>query len=57
MTTMPGIYRDVYERRDVQGLSARETADALGITEAAVKSRLHRARAFVRGQLDESLQS
>jgi RNA polymerase sigma-70 factor (ECF subfamily) len=57
MTTMPGIYRDVYERRDVQGLSARETADALGITEAAVKSRLHRARAFVRSQLDESLQS
>ena len=57
MATMPGIYRDVYERRDVQGLSARETADALGITEAAVKSRLHRARAFVRGQLDESLQS
>jgi RNA polymerase sigma-70 factor (ECF subfamily) len=56
MTTMPGIYRDVYERRDVQGLSARETADALGITEAAVKSRLHRARAFVRSQLDASLQ-
>jgi RNA polymerase sigma-70 factor (ECF subfamily) len=57
MSTMPGIYRDVYERRDVQGLSARETAAALGISEAAVKSRLHRARAFVRGQLDESLQS
>jgi len=56
MTTMPGIYLDVYERRDVQGLSARETADALGITESAVKSRLHRARAFVRSQLDASLQ-
>ena len=34
----------------------KETADELGITEAAVKSRLHRARAFVRGQLDASLQ-
>jgi len=57
MSITPAIYRDVYERRDVEGLSARETADALGISEAAVKSRLHRARAFVRGQLDESLQS
>jgi RNA polymerase sigma-70 factor (ECF subfamily) len=56
ISSMPEIYRDVYTRRDVEGLSAKETADALGITEAAVKSRLHRARAYVRDHMDASLQ-
>jgi RNA polymerase sigma-70 factor (ECF subfamily) len=56
ISSMPEIYRDVYTRRDVDGLSAKETADALGITEAAVKSRLHRARAYVRDHMDASLQ-
>jgi len=49
------MYRDVYELRDVQGLSAEETSQRLGITVAAVKSRLHRARAMVRERTDQSL--
>ena len=49
------MYRDVYELRDVQGLSAEETSQQLGITVAAVKSRLHRARAMVRERTDQSL--
>lgn len=37
--------------RDVEGLSATETAAALGLSVAAVKSRLHRARLTVRSAL------
>lgn len=36
--------REVLWLRDVEGLSGEETADALGVSLAAVKSRLHRAR-------------
>ena len=39
--------------RDVEGLSTSETAAALEITESAVKSRLHRARALLRSYLGD----
>ncbi len=38
--------------RDVEGHSTEETARALGITVEATKSRLRRARAFLRDRLD-----
>jgi len=41
-------YREVLVLRDIEGLSAPEVAEVLGITLAAVKSRLHRARLAVR---------
>lgn len=44
-------HREVLLLRDVEGLSAPETAEALGISVDAVKSRLHRARTALRGQL------
>lgn len=37
--------------RDVEGLSAPEAAEALGVSVAAVKSRLHRARVALRATL------
>jgi len=37
--------------RDVQGMSTAETAEILGIKEGAVKTRLHRARIFLREAL------
>jgi RNA polymerase sigma-70 factor, ECF subfamily len=40
--------QEVVVLRDVQGLSTRETAELLGITEGAVKVRLHRAHARLR---------
>ena len=43
--------RDVLVLRDVEGLSAAETASVLGIRVAAVKSRLHRARVALRDRL------
>ncbi|MGH7795327.1 MAG: RNA polymerase sigma factor [Candidatus Binatia bacterium] len=36
---------------DLEGLSDKETAAALGLTVPAVKTRLHRARLFLRGRL------
>jgi RNA polymerase sigma-70 factor (ECF subfamily) len=40
---------------DLEELPQQETADILGLTLAAVKARLHRARLFLRGQLAASL--
>lgn len=45
---LPDDYREVLVLRDVEGLSARETADALELSVDAVKSRLHRARSALR---------
>ena len=52
---LPKAYKDVYELRDVEELSAEETARRLNISVAAVKSRLHRARKIVRDRLDREL--
>lgn len=41
----------VFLLRDVEGLSVKDTADALGITESAVKVRLLRARLRLREEL------
>jgi len=42
------MYREVLVLRDIEGLSAREVAEVLGVTVDTVKSRLHRARLAVR---------
>jgi RNA polymerase sigma-70 factor, ECF subfamily len=55
MHSLPPLYREVYELRDVQELPASQVAEQLGITVAAVKSRLHRARALVRAGVDQGL--
>jgi RNA polymerase sigma-70 factor (ECF subfamily) len=44
-------YREVLILRDVEGLTAPEVATVTGLSIAAVKSRLHRARARVREEL------
>jgi RNA polymerase sigma-70 factor (ECF subfamily) len=48
---LPTIYRQVFQLRDVEELSVKETADALGISVASVKVRLHRARMMLQKQL------
>lgn len=48
---LPDAYRIVVLLRDVEGLSSEDTADTLGLTVAAVKSRLHRARLVLRQEL------
>ena len=41
--------------RDIEGLSTAEAAAVLGLSESALKSRLHRARVAVRDALDGHL--
>ena len=41
------MYREVLVLRDVEGLTAPEVAEVMGLTVEAVKSRLHRARVAV----------
>ncbi len=48
---LSGALRAVFVLRDIEGLSVKETADALGITEATVKTRLLRARLKLREAL------
>jgi RNA polymerase sigma-70 factor, ECF subfamily len=49
------IYREALVLRDVEGLSAPEVAQVLGISIDAVKSRLHRARLAVRERVSPAL--
>jgi RNA polymerase sigma-70 factor (ECF subfamily) len=48
---LPEIYRDVYVLADVEGLSNAEIGKMLGLSLAAVKSRLHRGRLLMRHAL------
>jgi RNA polymerase sigma-70 factor (ECF subfamily) len=45
------MYREVLVLRDIEGLSAPEVAEVLGVGVQAVKSRLHRARLAVRAEV------
>jgi RNA polymerase sigma-70 factor (ECF subfamily) len=49
------IYRDVFVLRDMQHLSIEETATALKISTASVKTRLLRARLMLRDLLSPGL--
>lgn len=53
---LPEKYQVVFVLSDVEGLSNEETAQILGLTVPAVKSRLHRARLYLREQLSRYLQ-
>lgn len=48
IATLRPMYREVLVLRDIEGLTAPEVSESLGITVQAVKSRLHRAREQVR---------
>ena len=52
---LPEIYRNVILLRDIEEMDGRETASALGISEGAVKVRLHRARALLQRTLAPKL--
>lgn len=52
---LPTIYRNVVLLRDIEEMNARETAAVLGISEGAVKVRLHRARAMLQRDLAPKL--
>jgi RNA polymerase sigma-70 factor, ECF subfamily len=52
---LPADYRAVVLLRDVEGLSHREIAETLGLTVVNVKTRVHRARLFLRKRLEARL--
>jgi RNA polymerase sigma-70 factor (ECF subfamily) len=54
---LPEIYRNVVLLRDIEEMDVRETAVAIGISEGAVKVRLHRARALLQKHLAPRLES
>jgi len=55
LNSLSSTYKDVYFRREILGEKAEDVAEQLGISIAAVKSRLHRAREIVRNSLDKRL--
>jgi RNA polymerase sigma-70 factor, ECF subfamily len=48
---LPENYRTVVVLREVEEMSVAETAESLGVTDAVVKTRLHRAHAMLRKDL------
>jgi RNA polymerase sigma-70 factor (ECF subfamily) len=48
---LPENYRTVVMLREVEEMSVAETAESLGVTDAVVKTRLHRAHAMLRKDL------
>lgn len=56
IAALPPELAAVFVLRDVEGLSNEETAEATGLSLAAAKSRLHRARLFLRDRLHRHFQ-
>jgi RNA polymerase sigma-70 factor (ECF subfamily) len=52
---LPDIYRAVLMLRQIDGLGVAETASVLEVAEEVVKTRLHRARALLRAELEERI--
>jgi RNA polymerase sigma-70 factor (ECF subfamily) len=50
---LPPKYRIIIVLRDMEGFTTAETAQILGITPSNVKVRLHRARLYLREQMEE----
>jgi len=51
LAALEPMYREVLVLRDMEGLTAPEVAEVLGLSVQAVKSRLHRARLAVRAHV------
>jgi RNA polymerase sigma-70 factor (ECF subfamily) len=55
INSLSPTYRDIVVLRDVQNLSIKDAATILGLSEATVKTRLHRARLLLRDALAPGL--
>lgn len=54
---LPPSYKAVVLLRDIEEMSTAETAKVLGLSEGAVKTRLHRARVYLRESLSPYFES
>jgi len=52
---LPDLYRPVFVMRAVEEMSVEETAAALDLPEATVRTRFFRARALLRGALEQEI--
>jgi RNA polymerase sigma-70 factor, ECF subfamily len=52
LEALPARYRMIVVLREMEGLSTREVASVVGISEVNVKTRLHRARVMLREALE-----
>jgi RNA polymerase sigma-70 factor (ECF subfamily) len=52
---LPDVFRLVFIARVIEGLNLEETADLLGIRPETVKTRLHRARAMLRDNVERKI--
>jgi RNA polymerase sigma-70 factor (ECF subfamily) len=52
LKALPPSYRMIVVLREMEGLPTREVAHVAGISEANVKTRLHRARVMLRQALE-----
>ncbi|HWK66291.1 MAG TPA: RNA polymerase sigma factor [Rhizobiaceae bacterium] len=52
---LPEAFRTVFVARVIEGMSVEETAELLGLNHQTVKTRLHRARALLRKELDAKI--
>jgi RNA polymerase sigma-70 factor (ECF subfamily) len=57
LSSLSDEHREVLLLRDIEGLTAAEVAESLALNVAAVKSRLHRARASLRAAWVDDLRS
>lgn len=57
MEALPESFRSILMLREVEGLSTAETAACLDISESLVKTRLHRARAALRQEMESRSRS
>src|SRR5262245_41603648 len=53
LALLPPSHRIIVVLREIEGLSTREVATVVGISEANVKTRLHRARVMMRQELED----
>jgi RNA polymerase sigma-70 factor (ECF subfamily) len=53
LARIPFDHRMTYSMREINGLSTRETADLLNITDANVKVRLNRAKVMLRAEIEK----
>jgi RNA polymerase sigma-70 factor (ECF subfamily) len=49
---LPAVYRTVLVMREIEGLSTKEVASITRVSEANVKTRVHRARLMLRRRLE-----
>jgi len=52
---LPDVFRMVFIARVMEGMNVEETAELLGIKPETVKTRLHRARAMLRENVEKKI--